>query len=152
VITSVEDARRLAREGDRLLDRESFEEAAQAYAGAIALEPMYLMAHYGLGRARRGQKDYAAATAAFEQARRVFEKRTAILPPRLTVALGSAYFGSGRIADARDQITLARKSGAKVPTSRSPYRPSPPPDLSWTELPSHVRHSRPWLSRTGDRG
>jgi tetratricopeptide (TPR) repeat protein len=81
VITSVEDARRLAREGDRLLDRESFEEAAQAYAGAIALEPMYLMAHYGLGRARRGQKDYAAATAAFEQARRVFEKRTAILPP-----------------------------------------------------------------------
>jgi hypothetical protein len=111
---------------------------------------MYFMAHYGLGRARMRQKDYPAAIAAFEQARRVFEERTEIvrgrraaqdaeraarlaaanatrstpdlapaadpgfsavtgpipeLPPGLTLALGSAYFRSGRIADAIERTT-----------------------------------------------
>ena len=203
----IEDARRLASEGDRQLERESFEDAATAYAQAISLEPMYFMAHYGLGRARMAQKDYTAAIAAFEHARRVFEERTEIvrgrraardaeraarlaasqatqsrrgasgtsagrgttpdpvaevdpgfstvtapipeLPPGLTLALGSAYFRSGRIADAereyraavaaepklgearinlavvllmtgrpadaREQIVMAKKAGAKVP-------------------------------------
>ena len=207
-VRRMEDARRLAGEGDRLLEAESFEDAAKAYANAITLEPMYFMAHYGLGRARMRQKDYPAAIAAFEQARRVFEERTEIvrgrraardaeraarlaasqatrstrgasgtaatgrgtadlvgdaadpgfstvtepipeLPPGLTLALGSAYFRSGRIADAereyraalaaepklgearinlavvllmtgkaveaKEQIALAKQSGAKVP-------------------------------------
>jgi VWFA-related protein len=206
-VRRMEDARRLLGEGDRLLESESFEDAAKAYAGAIALEPMYFMAHYGLGRARMRQKDYPAAIAAFEQARRVFEERTELvrgrraardaeraarvaaaqatqgtrgasgssagrgtadlppivdpgfsaatepipeLPPGLMLALGSAYFRSGRIADAereyraalaaepklgearinlavvllmtgkpaeaKEQIGLAKASGAKVPS------------------------------------
>jgi VWFA-related protein len=173
-VRRLEDARRLGSEGDRRLAAESFEDAAKSYSDAIALEPMYFMAHYGLGRARMGQKDYAAAITAFEQARRVFEERTERvrgqraardaeqaarfaaaqatrgtrgasgtaagrgtpdlpnidprfsaaaeplpeLPPGLTLALGSAYFRSGRIADAEREYRAAIAAEPKLGEAR----------------------------------
>jgi VWFA-related protein len=171
----MEDARRLAGEGDQRLAADAFEDAAKAYADAAALEPMYFMAHYGLGRARMAQKDYGAAIAAFEQARRVFEERTEMvrgrraaqdaeraarvaasratqgsrgdsgspstgrgtpdppnvdpgfstateplpeLPPGLTLALGSAYFRSGRIADAEREYRAAVAAEPKLGEAR----------------------------------
>ena len=174
-VRRMEDARRTLAEGDRLLESELFEDAAKAYSEAIALEPMYFMAHYGLGRARMRQKDYAAAIASFEQARRVFEERTELvrgrraaadaeraaraasrqatqstrgasggtggrgtpdlpvnvdpgysavtdpipeLPPGLTLALGSAYFRSGRIADAEREYRAAIAAEPKLNEAR----------------------------------
>jgi len=132
----IEDVRRFASEGDRLLAAEAFEDAAKAYADAIALEPLHVMAYYGLGRARMAQKDYAAAVAAFETARRAFVERARVLrarravrrprpvdavrtpPPGLIFALGSAYFRSGRIADAEREYRAALDADPKLGEAR----------------------------------
>ena len=94
------------------------------------------MAYYGLGRARMAQKDYAAAVAAFETARRAFVERARVLrarravrrprpvdavrtpPPGLIFALGSAYFRSGRIADAEREYRAALDADPKLGEAR----------------------------------
>lgn len=212
---SAAQARLRMKDGQRLMGHESFKEAEEAFLEATILDPLLMMAHYGLGTARMAQKDYDSAVSAFEAARLAFDKRFAqdaevaqrseanrqtriqILrekvrrapegsstggrtssalriqrqeaeaelamleaadltghglshpPPGLFLALGSAYFRSGRLADAereyratldaqprlgearvnltvvllmtgrpaeaRDQLMLAKKNGYKVP-------------------------------------
>jgi tetratricopeptide (TPR) repeat protein len=70
-------AQKRLNDGQRLMSEDAFEEAAKAFQEAIALEPLLMMAHYGLGTARMGQKDYAAAVTAFEAARQAFQERAA---------------------------------------------------------------------------
>src|SRR5688500_13728813 len=62
------------KKGQRLLADEKFAEARVEFRAAIALDPMVLPAHYGVGQASMALKDYPAAVAAYEQARTVFHK------------------------------------------------------------------------------
>ena len=63
------------KEGQKLLDEDDFESAAKSFEEAIALDPMLMMAHHGLGTARMARKEYAAAVTAFENARQAFNDR-----------------------------------------------------------------------------
>jgi Tfp pilus assembly protein PilF len=63
------------KEGQRLLGEDDFEAATRMFEEAIALDPLLMMAHYGLGAARMARKEYAAAVAAFEAARQAFHDR-----------------------------------------------------------------------------
>lgn len=65
------------KEGQRLMSAERFEEAAQAFREAIALDPLLTMAHYGLGQAHMALKRYPSAVIAFRGARDAFQKRVA---------------------------------------------------------------------------
>lgn len=193
-------------EAERLMGKDEFAAAARELQEALELDPLLFMAHYGLGRARMATKEYAAAAAAFEAARRAFHDRaeenshrrfrqeavreermrrlraaitagspqlrgeasgwqaelamleatkalsqgpSTHVPAPLSLALGSAYFRLGRLADAereyraalamqpkfaeaginlavvllmtgrpadaREQLALAKKNGASVP-------------------------------------
>jgi tetratricopeptide (TPR) repeat protein len=162
------------KEGQRLMSSERFEEAAEAFREAIQLDPLLVMAHYGLGQARMALKQYPAAVTAFQGAREAFHKRAAAgvsrrmenesaredriralqdkvrdnvalqlapgsraaqlrdvriqqweieisalqrsqnehqtipdLPPGLSLALGSAHFRSGQLADAEREYRAA---------------------------------------------
>jgi tetratricopeptide (TPR) repeat protein len=55
------------REGMRLLADEHWREAADAFERAIDLDAEFALAFYGLGRARIGEKQYAAAVAALQR-------------------------------------------------------------------------------------
>lgn len=61
--------------GQRLMGEEDFEAAAKAFEEAIALDPLLMMAHYGLGAARVARKEYASAVTAFEAAQKAFHDR-----------------------------------------------------------------------------
>jgi tetratricopeptide (TPR) repeat protein len=62
-------------EGQRLMKQDKFRDAVKAFEEAVALNPLLVMAHYGLGSARMALKEYPAAITAFEGARRAFEER-----------------------------------------------------------------------------
>ena len=68
-------AQKVLKEGQRLMAAEDVEGAAKAFEEAIALDPLLMMAHYGLGTARMARKEYAAAATAFEAARQAFHDR-----------------------------------------------------------------------------
>jgi tetratricopeptide (TPR) repeat protein len=175
-------ARQRAREGQRLMGQDEFAAAATAFQEAIALDPLLVMAHHGLGTARMALKEYAAAAAAFEAARDAFNGRVAEtaqtrenaainranrirlledrmrnaeeptrgrsgtegtqrqalraeiaelerlqeegkkppqLPAGLSLALGSAYFRSGRLADAEREYRAAIAAQPKLGEPRS---------------------------------
>jgi tetratricopeptide (TPR) repeat protein len=162
-------AQQRLKEGQQLLSKDSFEEAARAFQQAIELDPLLMMAHFGLGKARMALKEYPAAIAAFGAAREAYHKgagghedrrvqaqnaredRIRILearirdtpeqsggigreggqrqalevelqelerlreedkrppqpPPGLLLSLGSAFFRSGRLADAEREYRAA---------------------------------------------
>jgi tetratricopeptide (TPR) repeat protein len=79
-------AKERLKEGQRLLSKDSFEEAAKAFQQAIELDPLLMMAHHGLGKARMALKEYPAAIAAFEAARDAFHKSAAGSADRRTQA------------------------------------------------------------------
>jgi VWFA-related protein len=133
------------KEGERLLAEEAFDPAAHAFESAIALDPGIVKAHYGLGKARMGLKEYAAAASAFEASRKAFrdyaarqrrkryqnrpgaevvehaargDKPLDPLPPGLTLALGSAYFRMGRLADAEREYRATIETEPKVAEAR----------------------------------
>ena len=166
------------KEGQRLMADDKFAEAAAVFGEAIALDPLLMMAHYGLGTARMALKEYPAAIAAFQAARDAFQKRAAqsenkridneraraeriqvlkqkILnsppttpfeaaqvqdwqaevaaleasqdssqrasqpPPGLSLALGSAYFRTGQLADAEREYRAAIEAQPKLGEPRS---------------------------------
>lgn len=202
------DAKKWLKDGDKLLAQERPAEAANAYGEAIRLDPLLMMAHYGLGQARMDLKEYPAAIEAYRGAQKAFDERlrlgfadrlesdkardkrvsalrdrirdhsggsrsqnaqlnqmemelamlqqtstdvgkTVEVPAGVTLALGSAYFRSNQMqeaeaayrsalktkptlgeannnlavvllltkrpAEAKEQITLARKNGYSVP-------------------------------------
>lgn len=167
-------ARQRLNEGQRLMKEDTFGPAAVAFEEAIALDPTLMMAHFGLGTARMGLKEYAAAVTAFEAARDAFHKRAAEhvefrergmisrkaridlledsmrggsysgserrqalqaeirelerlqeenrkvpqLPPGFSLALGSAYFRTGRLADAEREYRAAIEAQPKLAEPR----------------------------------
>ena len=58
--------------GQQLLLKDAFPEAAQEFRAAVELDPTLALAHYGLGRAYMGMKDYAQAIQAYTRCREVF--------------------------------------------------------------------------------
>lgn len=60
------------KEGQKLMSSERFEEAATAFREAIRLEPLLVMAHYGLGQSQMALKRYPDAVNAFRGAREAF--------------------------------------------------------------------------------
>ena len=72
-------AQERVREGQRLMALDKFDDAARAFQEAITFNPLLVTAHYGLGTARMGLKEYPAAVAAFEAARSAFQERAAVL-------------------------------------------------------------------------
>lgn len=69
------DAKKWLKDGDKLLAQERPAEAANAYSEAIRLDPVLMMAHYGLGQARMDLKEYPAAIQAFLGAHKAFDER-----------------------------------------------------------------------------
>lgn len=54
------------REGQDALARERWVEAETAFKKAVGLEPLLMLAHYGLGQAYMGQRRYPSAVRAYE--------------------------------------------------------------------------------------
>ena len=71
------DAKKWLKDGDKLLAQERPSKAAAAYREAIRLDPLLMMAHYGLGQAQMDLKQYPAAIEAFRGAEDAFHKRLA---------------------------------------------------------------------------
>lgn len=168
------------KEGQRLMSEDKFAAAAAAFAEAVAIDPLLMMGHYGIGTARMALKEYPAAIVAFKAARDAFEQRAAALanqrsdtgtarqerirvlqqairdtpeargpgiqglqrqewqaelaalestqdasqrasqpPPGLSLALGSAYFRTGRLADAEREYRAAIEAQPKLGEPRS---------------------------------
>jgi protein O-GlcNAc transferase len=172
--TEMVQAQQRLKDGQKLMATERFEEAAVAFRDAIRLDPMLMMAYYGLGQTQMALKNYPNAITAFKGAREAFEMRVAVgvahklegdnarqeraralrdlirinseralpqdsaearerdrrilqweqeiasldrstndtrktpdLPPGLPLALGSAYFRSGQLADAEREYRAA---------------------------------------------
>lgn len=97
-------AQQRLKEGERLMAKDAFEEAAKAFQQAIELDPLLMMAHYGLGKARMALKEYPAAIAAFEAARQAFHKGAAGSSDRRTQA-ASAREDRIRLLEARIRDT-----------------------------------------------
>jgi Flp pilus assembly protein TadD len=159
----------LLREGQRLMAGDDYGAAARSFQEAIALDPHRMMAHYGLGTARMGLKEYPSAIVAFQAARDAFHARAAEFawlqgqveharadrvaavgsqvrnenrtqwredvaalerlreeakefpqpPPGLSLALGSAYFRTGQLADAEREYRAAIEAQPKLGEPRS---------------------------------
>jgi len=175
-------AQQRLKEGQRLMSEDQFAEAAKAFQQASELDPLLMMAHYGLGTARMALKEYPSAIAAFQAARDAFHKRAAensdrrvevqnarearirLLeaqirdtpersgdrnrregtqrqalqveidelerlkeadgqasqpPPGLSLALGSAYFRTGQLADAEREYRAAIEAQPKLGEPRN---------------------------------
>jgi tetratricopeptide (TPR) repeat protein len=95
------------KEGERLMSKEAFDEAAKAFQQAIELDPLLMMAHHGLGKARMALKEYPAAIAAFEAAREAFHKGATGSADRRTQA-ASAREDRIRLLEARIRDTPER--------------------------------------------
>lgn len=180
-------------DGDRLMRAESFAAAIERYAEAERLDPLLVMAPYGIGRARMALRDYDSAVDAYLRAQRAFtalqaasvETRKALalarddeilrlkesmrdaetelrlvsptsraarainvrmrqmdgeldalenlrdsespavgagagrMPPALLLALGSAYFRAGRLADAEREYKAALAGRADLAEARN---------------------------------
>jgi tetratricopeptide (TPR) repeat protein len=63
-----------ARAGQELLYSEAFERAAAEFQSAIKLDPLLALAHYGLGQAYMGLKDYPRAIEVFTKCRDVYRQ------------------------------------------------------------------------------
>jgi tetratricopeptide (TPR) repeat protein len=184
------EARDRLKEGDRLMKDEAFLEAIAAYEEAERLDPLLMLAPYGIGRARMSLRDYPAAIDAFLRAeaafvnlqqagadirrtmgearddrmrivsdamreiesqlssvnptsrlaRRLNERLRALdveydaleqqkaqatvggggrMPPSLSLALGSAYFRAGRLADAEREYKAALAADPKLGEARN---------------------------------
>ena len=65
------------REGQDLLLRDAYAEAAVEFRAAIALDRTMALAHYGLGQALMGQRDYEEAIQAFRDCRAAYQDLSA---------------------------------------------------------------------------
>jgi tetratricopeptide (TPR) repeat protein len=60
--------------GQAALTSERFEQAVEEFHKAIALDPLLVMAHYGLGQSHMALKDYPTAVRAYLGCRKAFEE------------------------------------------------------------------------------
>lgn len=68
----LDEAQQAYKLGEEQMQRESFEEAADNFRRAIALDKSYWLAHYGLGQAQMALKRYPEAVKAYLACRDVF--------------------------------------------------------------------------------
>lgn len=95
------EAKKWLKDGDKLLAQERPQEAANAYREAIRLDPVLMMAHYGLGQASMDLKQYPAAVEAFRGAQDAFHKG---LQAGFADRLESDKAKDKRVAALRDRI------------------------------------------------
>jgi protein O-GlcNAc transferase len=95
------DALERLKQGQQLMATERFEQAAEAFREAIRLDPVLVMAHYGLGQAHMALKQYPKAVTAFRGARDAFHSRAA---DHVTRRLEDDIKREDRIRALRDKI------------------------------------------------
>jgi Tfp pilus assembly protein PilF len=64
--------------GTQAMSTEHYAEAADEFEQAVKLDPLLVLAHYGLGQARMALKDYPAAVRAYVGCRKAFHDDVAI--------------------------------------------------------------------------
>jgi tetratricopeptide (TPR) repeat protein len=67
------EAQRRYKAGVELMSAEKFEEAAEEFRAAIAIDRLMAMAHYNLGQCRMAQKRFVEAVQAYQGSREAFE-------------------------------------------------------------------------------
>jgi tetratricopeptide (TPR) repeat protein len=80
LVASTPDAMRaqeLLKQGQQLMTSEKFEQAAQVFGQAVALDPLLVLGHHGLGQAHMALRRYPSAVAAFQAARDAYQKQVA---------------------------------------------------------------------------
>ncbi|HEY2946318.1 MAG TPA: tetratricopeptide repeat protein [Vicinamibacteria bacterium] len=81
-VSAPPEARRRALEhyksGQVALTSERFAQAVEEFRKAIALDPLLVMAHYGLGQSHMALKEYPAAVRAYLGCRKAFEDQEAL--------------------------------------------------------------------------
>jgi tetratricopeptide (TPR) repeat protein len=80
LVASTPDAMRaqeLLKQGQELMTSEKFEQAAQVFGQAVALDPLLVLGHHGLGQAHMALRRYPSAVTAFQAARDAYQKQLA---------------------------------------------------------------------------
>jgi len=105
------------KEGQELLREERFEQAVEAFREALRLDPLLMMAHYGLGQAHMALREYPAAVADYQRAREVFLQLVSVGVSR---RLGDDQARDDRIRDLQERIreTLAQPYPANSSAAR----------------------------------
>lgn len=101
--------------GTQALSTERFEEAAGEFELAVKLDPLLVLAHYGLGQARMALKDYPAAVRAYVGCRTAFHDDVATELQR----------DSGRERRLDDQIRATEDQLAIIGSGRPSGSPRP---------------------------
>ncbi len=99
--------------GESALSSERYPEAADEFQQAVTLDPLLVLAHYGLGQAEMALKDYAAAVRAYVGCRKAFHDD---LASQMLRESGSEQRLQAQIRLLEDQLAIL-SSGR--PTSRS---------------------------------
>jgi tetratricopeptide (TPR) repeat protein len=73
-----QEAQRQYRAGLELMSAERWDEAAEKFKGAVAIDPLMAMAHYNLGQCRMHTRRYAEAVTAFQDCRTAFERLSSV--------------------------------------------------------------------------
>jgi tetratricopeptide (TPR) repeat protein len=149
------EAQKKLKEGQRLMEEDKFAEAAKAFEEAIAIDPLLMMGHYGLGTARMALKEYPAAITAFTAARDVFHKRAEVLASRRFAsqtaredrirALQQAVRNSSprnRVEEVQKQEWEAELAGLEASQESSQKASQPPPGLSLALGSAYFRTGR----------
>jgi tetratricopeptide (TPR) repeat protein len=101
--------------GTQAMSSERFEEAAGEFEQAVKLDPLLVLAHYGLGQARMALKDYPAAVRAYAGCRKAFHDDVATELQR----------DSGRERRLDDQIRATEDQLAIIGSGRPSGSPRP---------------------------
>jgi len=102
------------RAGMQLLAHEYWDDAADAFKRAIAADDQYALAHYGLGRAEMGRKDYRAAIRALLACRDLYIKDAGL---RATRELGAMQRRQEQINELRYALR-EQQSGPQTPAQQ----------------------------------
>lgn len=73
-----QEAQRQYRAGLELMSAERWDDAAEKFKAAMAIDPLMAMAHYNLGQCRMHTKRYAEALTAFQDCRTAFERLSTV--------------------------------------------------------------------------
>jgi len=71
--TDLHEAQKHLDAGRAALDKKEWTVAQREFTSALYLEPLLAVAHYGLGKAQMGQRQYAAACESFSNSKRAIE-------------------------------------------------------------------------------
>jgi tetratricopeptide (TPR) repeat protein len=105
--------------GRDALSSERYQQAAEEFGKAIDLDPLLVLAHYGLGQAEMALKDYPAAVRAYLACRDAFHKGDAA---RLQNQAQWEQRLDEQIRSLQDQLSIL-SSGSPVGSSSGPVRP-----------------------------